>query len=186
MVIPMERALEANVRVEASPEFVAETLSNDPAGMLTGMPSPDTVAFLAEIAVDLGGGTTVAHEVDMAFARLSEDGPVRRFSLSWRAHDHQGALPAFHGDLKIHQEGNGSRLQVSGRYSVPLGPVGGFGDLLLGHRIACRSVQAFLEAAGARIDAALAQRDSSRSAAGIAPEDVTITVDDLHPELYLG
>ncbi len=107
----MERALEADVRVEASPELVAEILSSDPAGILTGMPSPDAEAFPAEITVDLGGGTSVAHEVDVAFARMSDDGAARRFSLSWRAHDHQGALPAFRGDLKVHQESNGSRLQ---------------------------------------------------------------------------
>ena len=183
----MERALEADVRVEASPELVAEILSRDSAGILTGMPSPDTVAFPAEIAVDLGGGTSVAHEVDVTFTRLSDDGAVRRFSLSWRAHDHQGALPAFRGDLTVHQESNGSRLQVSGRYSVPLGPVGGFGDLLLGHRIAGRSVQAFLDAAGARIDAALAQRRDSRGpVAGPPTENVTMTVEEVHTELYLG
>ena len=182
----MERALEADVRVEASPELVVEILSSDPAGILTGMPSPDTAAFPAEIAVDFGGGASVAHEVDVAFARLPDEGAVRRFSLAWRAHDHQGALPAFRGDLKVHQESNGSRLQVSGRYSVPLGPVGGFGDLLLGHRIACRSVQAFLAAAGARIDAALAQRRDTRGAAGLGSENVTITVGDVHTELYLG
>jgi hypothetical protein len=183
----MERALEADVRIEASPDLVAEILASDPAGVLTGMPSPDTVAFPAEIAVDLGGGTSVAHEVDMAFARLSDEGAVRRFSLSWRAHDQQGALPTFRGDLNVHQESNGSRLQVSGRYSVPLGLVGGFGDLLLGHRIASRSVQAFLEAAGARIDAALAQRPDTRGcAAGLASDNETITVEDVRTELYLG
>ena len=32
----------------------------NPAGILTGMPSPDTGAFAAEIAVDLGGGTSLA------------------------------------------------------------------------------------------------------------------------------
>jgi hypothetical protein len=183
----MERALVAEVRVEASPELVAEILSSDPAGILTGMPSPDAVAFPAEIAVDLAGGTSVAHEVDMAFAPLSDDRAVRRFSLSWRAHDHQGALPAFRGTLEVHQESSGCRLQLSGRYSVPLGPVGRFGDLLVGHRIASRSVQTFLEAAGARIDATLAQRRGTHgSAADLASENVTITVEDLHTELYLG
>ena len=179
----MERALEADVRVEASPELVAEILSSDPAGILTGMPSPDAVAFPAEIAVDLGGGTSVAHEVDAAFARLSDEGEVSRFSLSWRAHDHQSALPAFRGELEVHQESNGCRLQLSGRYSVPLGPVGRFGDLLVGRRIARRSVQAFLDAAGGRIDAEHAR---SRDAARPPTENVTVTVEDVHTELYLG
>src|SRR5437879_4080817 len=146
---PMERALAASVRIEAGPEPVIEILSSDPAGILTGMPSANTGAFAAAIAVDLGGGTSLAHEVDMAFGRLPDDGPVGRFGLSWRPHDHQGALPAFGGDLEVHPDGNGSRLQLSGHYSLPLGPVGGFGDRLLGHRIARHSVKDFLEAAGA-------------------------------------
>lgn len=183
----MERAIEASVRVKASPEFVVEILSSDPAGILTGIPSRDTAAFPAEIAVDLGAGTSLAHEVDVAFARLADDGAVRRFALSWRAHDHQGALPAFGGDLRIHPEGNTCRLHVSGRYSVPLGPVGGFGDRLFGHRIARRSVQAFLESASARIDAALdQQRETHGSATGHAAENATITIEDVHTELYLG
>ena len=183
----MERGLEASVRIEAEPEPVIEILSRDPAGILTGMPSPDTGAFAAEIAVDLGGGTSLAHEVDVAFGRLPDDGAVGRFGLSWRARDHQGALPAFGGDLEVHPDGKGSRLRLSGHYSLPLGPVGVFGDRLLGHRIARRSVQAFLEAAGARIDAELAQkRDAGGPAAGPPTENATVTIEDVHTELYLG
>ena len=182
----MERALEASVRVEAGPEPVIEILSRDPAGILTGRPSPDTSAFAAELVVDLGGGTSLAHEVDVAFGRLPDDGPVSRFGLAWRAHDHQGALPAFGGDLEVHPDGKGSRLQLSGHYSLPLGPVGGFGDRLLGHRIAHRSVQSFLEAAGARIDAEIAQTRAAGSMAGPRTESVTVAIEDVHTELYLG
>jgi len=183
----MERALEASVRVEAEPEDVIEILSIDPAGILTGMPSPDTGAFAAEITVELSGGASLAHEVDVVFRRLPDDGPVGRFGLSWRAHDHQGALPAFGGALEVHPAGEGSRLQLSGHYSLPLGAVGGFGDRLLGHRIARHSVQAFLQAAGARIDAELAQKGhAGGSVVGPPTENVTVTIDDVHTELYLG
>ena len=183
----MERALEATVRVEAEPEPVIQILASDPAGILTGMPSPDTEAFAAEIAVELGGGTTLAHEVDVAFGRLPDDGVVGRFGLSWRAHDHQGALPTFGGDLEVHPDGKGSRLHLSGHYSLPFGPVGGLGDRLLGHRIAQRSIQSFLDAAGARIDAELAQkRAPDGSMARPATENMTVTIEDVHTELYLG
>jgi len=183
----MERPLEANVRVEAEPELVIVSLSSDPAGILTGMPSSDTGAFAAEIAVDLGGGASLAHEVDVAFGRLPDDGPVGRFALSWHAHDHQSALPAFGGDLEVHPDGGGSRLQLIGHYSLPLGPVGRFGDQLLGHRIARRSVQAFLDAAGARIDAELAQmRDAARFESRSPTENEIVTIEDVRTELYLG
>jgi hypothetical protein len=55
---------------------------------------------------------------------------------------------------------------------LPLGAVGAFGDRLLGHRLARRSVQGFLDAAAARIDAEVA--------------DATVSVGEPHPELYLG
>jgi hypothetical protein len=182
----MERALEASVQVEAGPEPIIEILSRDPAAILTGMPSPDSGAFAAEMAVDLGRGTSLAHEVDVAFGRLPDRGAVGRFALSWRAHDHQAALPAFGGDLEVHPDGKGSRLHLSGHYSLPLGSVGGFGDRLLGHRIVRRSVQAFLEEAGARIDAELARKRADVSETRPPTENVTITINDVHTELYLG
>ncbi len=184
----MERALEASVRVQAEPKLVVEILCSDPPGILTGRPARDTEAFAAELAVDLGGGVSLAHEVDVAFGRLPNDGAVGRFRLSWHAHDHQGALPTFEGHLEAHSEGSGSRLQLSGHYSLPLGPVGGFGDRLLGHRIARRSIQTFLEAAGARIDGELAhlKRRTEGPVANTPRESVTITMEDVHPELYLG
>lgn len=183
----MERALEASVRVEADPMLVVEILCSDPPGILTGRPAPDTEAFAAELAIDLGGGASLAHEVDVAFGRLPNDETLGRISLSWQAHDHQSALPTFEGHLEAHPEGIGSRLQLSGHYSLPLGLVGGFGDRLLGHRIARRSIQTFLEAAGARIDGELAHmKRRTKVVASPAPESVTITVEDVHPELYLG
>jgi hypothetical protein len=58
---------------------------------------------------------------------------------------------------------------------------------LLGHRIVRRSVQAFLEAAGARIDAELARkRDADVSETRPPTENVTVTINDVHTELYLG
>ncbi|MGH9041013.1 MAG: hypothetical protein ACRDZ3_12360 [Acidimicrobiia bacterium] len=183
----MDRALEGIVQVEASPERVIQILSRDPAGVLTGMPSDGRGVFVAEIAVDLGGGTSLVHEVDVVFGRRPDKGAVRRFGLSWRARDHQGAFPAFGGDLEVHPDGNGSRLRLSGRYSVPFGAVGAFGDRLLGHRVARRSIQGFLEAAAARIDAAVAPKlDAGVPVDHPRTADVPVTIDEVHSELYLG
>src|SRR5688572_7948271 len=49
----MERTLEEIARVAASPESVIGLLSTDPAAALTGMSSPDTRLFAAEMAVEL-------------------------------------------------------------------------------------------------------------------------------------
>lgn len=183
----MERALEGTVPVEAGPERVIQILSRDPAGVLTGMPSADQGAFVAEMAVELGGGTSLAHEVDVVFGRRPDEGAVGRFGLSWRARDHEGAFPVFEGDLEVHPDGDGSQLRLSGHYSLPLGAVGAFGDRLLGHRVARRSIQGFMEAAAARIDAALApEPEAGASVAPPRTADVTVTIDEVHPELYLG
>jgi hypothetical protein len=78
-------------------------------------------------------------------------------------------------------------LHLSGHYSVPLGAVGAFGDRLLGHRVARRSVQAFLEAAATRIDAKLSgEAENGESMIPPPTSEITVTIDEVHPELYLG
>lgn len=183
----MERALEGTIPVEAGPERVTQILSCNPADVLTGLPSVDQGAFVAEMTVELGGGTSLAHEVDVVFGRRPDAGAVGRFALSWRARDHEGAFPVFEGELEVHPDGHGSQLRLSGHYSLPLGPVGAFGDRLLGHRVARRSIHAFMEAAAARIDAAVAREaEAGASAARPPTADVTVTVDAVPSELYLG
>jgi hypothetical protein len=81
----MERTIEVTTRLEASAERVVEVLSTEPAGVLTGRASPNKESFAAEIAVEVGGGTSLAHEVVVVFGRLLEEGDVGRFGLSWRA-----------------------------------------------------------------------------------------------------
>jgi hypothetical protein len=168
----MQRSLEVSAPLTAGLELVVEILSRDPARVLTGTSAAGNEVFAAEIAVELGGGTSLAHEVDMVFDHRPDDGAVGHFGLSWRARDHQGAFPVFGGDLEVQPDGDGSRLRLCGHYSLPLGAVGAFGDRLLGHRLARRSVQGFLDAAAARIDAEVA--------------DATVSVGEPHPELYLG
>jgi hypothetical protein len=125
--------------------------------VLTGRASPNKESFAAEIAVEVGGGTSLAHEVDVVFGRLLEDEDVGRFGLSWRGREHEGLFPVFGGDLEVHPDGTGSVLRLAGHYTLPLGVVGAFGDGLVGHRFARRAIQGFVEAAAGRIEASLAR-----------------------------
>lgn len=150
----MERFVEATARVETSPERLTEILAGDPAGILTGSSSPSQDSFPAEIAVKLGGGTSLAQDVTVTFGPLPTTEGVTRFALSWRAVDHDSRFPVFGGDLEIHPEGTGAVLRLAGYYRPPLGPVGAFGDGLVGHRLARRALQRFLEAAATRVEAA--------------------------------
>jgi len=164
----METALDVTAQVSADPERVIHILSSDPAGVLTGMASVDDRAFVAEMAVEVGGGTSLVQEVDVVFGRQPNDDTVCRFGLSWRARDHQGAFPVFGGALEVHPDGTGSRLRLCGQYSVPLGAVGAFGDRLVGHRVARHSIQGLLDAAAARIDPALSQKPDTAHSLDLA------------------
>jgi hypothetical protein len=78
----VERAIEEVIQCDADPERVVEVFAHDPAGVLSGRSSTDTSAFVAEVAVPLGGGASLAHEVDVDFQRLPDsDALGRRTSL---------------------------------------------------------------------------------------------------------
>ncbi|MDQ3945789.1 MAG: hypothetical protein M3357_11675 [Actinomycetota bacterium] len=179
-----ERELEVIAHVAASPRFVISILVTEPAGVLTGTPSVDRERFVAELAVEIGGGTSFAHEVDVTFGPLPAERAPGRFAISWRARDHQGAFPVFVGHLDVEPDGNGSRLCLQGRYSLPLGAVGAAGDRLLGHRVARSSIRGLLQAAAGRIDA---MRVRERTEAPVFPRPADVAVIEHMPtELYLG
>ena len=180
----MERTIEGTARLEASAERAVEVLSTEPAGVLTGRPSPNKESFVAEIAVEVGGGTSLAHEVDVVFGQLRDEGGVGRFGLSWRAREHGGLFPLFGGDLEVHPDGTGSVLRLAGRYTLPLGVVGAVGDGLVGHRFARRALQGFVEAAAGRIEAALAHElVVSVPVSGPRPDLPPV---ETHSEMFLG
>jgi hypothetical protein len=85
----------------------------------------------------------------------------------------------------VHREGAGSRLRLAGHYSLPLGSVGAVGDRLGGHRVAERSVRAFLEAAAARVDAIIVREDGDALPA-TRTADIPVAVSGTRSELYLG
>lgn len=180
----MERTIEATTRLEASAERVVEVLSTEPAGVLTGRPSPNKESFEAEIAVEIGDGTSLAHEVDVVFGRLLDEGDVGRFGLSWRAREHEGLFPFFGGDLEVHPDGTGSVLRLAGHYTLPLGVVGALGDGLVGHRFARRAIQGFVEAAAGRIEAALAR--GLVTTVPVSGPRPGLTPEETHSEIFLG
>ncbi len=180
----MEKTIEATIRLEASAERVVEALSTEPAGVLTGRPSPNKESFVAEITVEVGGGTSLAHDVDVVFGRLLDEGDVGRFGLSWRACEHEELFPVFGGDLEVHPDGPGAVLRLAGHYTLPLGVVGAFGDGLVGHRFASRAIQGFVEAAAGRIEAALARELVTTVPVSDPRPDPT--PEETHSEIFLG
>ncbi len=54
-----------------------------------------------------------------------------------------------------------SRLTVRGIYTVPLGPVGRFGDGVIGRRLARQSLIAFVEGLAGRLDREAGRREAA-------------------------
>jgi hypothetical protein len=67
-------------------------------------------------------------------------------------------------------------LVLSGSYRPPFGPVGVFGDGLVGHRVARQSLASFLSELAARIER---QARSSVPAAGVLPASYPPDLRDL-------
>jgi hypothetical protein len=118
---------------------------------------------------------------------LSDEGGVGRFGLSWQASEHEGAFPAFGGDLEVHPDGTGTILRLTGHYRPPLGAVGAFGDGLVGHRLARRALQDFLESVARHLQAALAaELVAAVPAAGRESHSARPEEQGAGSELYLG
>lgn len=176
----MDRTIEVVTHLETTPERIIGLLAADPARILTGTASPDHGDFVARIDVEVGGGTSLSQEVDVVFGRLPSEAGVARFGLSWRARSHEHLFPVFGGDLEVHPDEGGSRLRLAGYYSLPLGALGVFGDGLLGHRIARRALQDFLDDAASRVAGADDDLLGARSGAGPRREGTP------RSELYIG
>ena len=78
--------------------------------------------------------------------------------LRWRSQRHPTIFPVMEADLVAHPLVAGSsELVLAGRYRPPLGSLGLVADLLMGHRVAQSTAEAFIDELSQAIEAALAQ-----------------------------
>jgi hypothetical protein len=105
------------------------------------------------LAVGPGSGGVVSKEVEVELGGVVTDGGVTTLPLRWRATGPDRLFPIFDGVLEARGESlDASRLTVRGTYTVPLGPVGRFGDGVIGRRLARQSLSAFVEGVAQRLD----------------------------------
>ena len=160
----MERTIEATTVVPAVPARVAAVLADDPGAVLASARTPEerrAGRFRTRLSVDLGGGTRLQQEVEIEVGpavRAGEGGVA--LPVAWHSVAHDRLLPSFRGELGAVPDRGGTALRLAGTYVVPLGALGRFGDGVLGRRLARRSVVAFLEDAGRRLDAEVDRRIS--------------------------
>ena len=153
-IVPMERAIEATTTVSAAHARAREILMDDPGAVLCETCSAEdrrARRFLAQLAVDIGGGASVHQEVEI---RLGAPGPDAGLTLplTWRATGHAALYPTFEGVLAASPHRVGTRLTLTGRYRLPLGAFGRFGDAVAGHKLASASLTAFLDGVARRLE----------------------------------
>ncbi len=74
------------------------------------------------------------------------DKPVTRLNFGWAAAKHPGLFPAMAATLSIFAlSPTETQLELAGRYTPPMGPLGKVLDAALGHRLAEGSVNRFIQ-----------------------------------------
>ena len=146
----MERTITAAATISVPAERVRDLLAADPCTALGGCAAP-TMSLRVRV-----GATEVDQEVRPRLGMLDVEGDTTELPLSWEAVSHRALLPRFDGVLRTTPSGCGdTTVALCGRYTVPLGPVGRFGDGVLGHRLARRSLDALVEEIAGRLVLAL-------------------------------
>ena len=166
----MKRGIEASTTVQAPFERVRQMLSEDPAVVMGAdvRPGGDRDGrFRSELGVELPTGGAIRKAVDIEVgaldpAAVGSSGAAAAMPLSWQASGHDRLFPVFEGHLRISHAGEGAtRLLVHGVYIVPLGPVGRFGDGLIGRRLARQSLTSFVADAARRLDTEVHRRTAT-------------------------
>lgn len=165
----MERAIEATILVDAPLDAVGGLL-RDP---LAAIGTPATLTS------DVGTGPTVHRDVMLTLGPATRSGDAVTVPVGWRAAAHETLFPAFEGELTAERSGAGTRLRLTGIYTVPLGALGRFGDGVLGRRVAHESVRNWLAGVARRLDGAVADGEAG-------PDHEVDLVEPTHSELYIG
>ena len=162
----VKRAIHATTALEVSFDQVSRALSDDPASVVVDerveQPDDDGDHLRSELGVAVGATAfRQAVDIDVGDLRVTDTDAV--LPLRWRASGRDRLFPVFDGRLEATPDtaGAGTVLSVVGVYTVPLGPVGRFGDGLIGRRLARQSLTAFLEDAAARIESDVHRRTTS-------------------------
>lgn len=165
----MERAVEATADLRASVSEVADLLHTGPGRFLSDHDRLDDLpagTIRTTVTAPVGGGTTVTQDVTIELdGAIGDEGSVSA-PLRWTADAHERVLPSFSGTLAVSDvpaAGSGTRLTIGGTYEVPLGPVGTFGDALVGHRVARRTLGDLARVLAHRLDAEADRRRGSVS-----------------------
>jgi hypothetical protein len=106
------------------------------------------VVAASPMSLGVGG---VRREVVVTIDEVLVSADRAALPIEWHAADHARLFPTSLGELLAEPSVAGTRLTLNGTYWVPLGPVGRFGEGVVGHRIAREAVRTALDTFAQRL-----------------------------------
>lgn len=181
----MKREVEASTELRSPFERARDVLVADPGSVVADCVTSEERRerrVQTALAVDIGGGG-LHHSVTVEFGPLRATEDSVTLAVCWHAVGHDRLLPSFEGELEVRQDGTGSVLTLRGTYTVPLGPLGRFGDGIAGRRLARQSLRAFVERAARRLDSHV---DRTLDAAPWHPDTYPVSLREVGAENFFG
>lgn len=182
----MKRDIEASTNIRAPIERAHDVLIADPGCVVAERCSPEERQerrFHTTLRVEIGAGGGLHQEVVIELGPIRSTDDTVAVSLRWHAAGRDRLFPTFEGELEASRDSPGSCLELHGTYTVPLGPLGRFGDGIAGRRLARRSLSALLEQAARRLDAEVDRRMDS---VAWHPAPYPVTLREVGSENYIG
>ncbi|MBO0686443.1 MAG: hypothetical protein J2P45_25120, partial [Candidatus Dormibacteraeota bacterium] len=128
---------------------------------------PEPVAQLAgdrsfEMPVGPGApAALISKRVELDVGPVAQTGDWLTIPVSWRATGPSELFPTFDGELRLEPVDRAAcRLEISGNYEPPLGPVGREIDAALMHNVAQGTIRNFVEKVAARVSNLAADRSA--------------------------
>jgi hypothetical protein len=160
----MNRSVEATASSPVAFGRARKVLLDEPGSVFSDAHTAEETRerrFRTGLSVDIGAGASVHQMVTVHLGIPQSVSGGFVVPVEWEATGREQLLPSFTGDLEVLAAPPGVRLRLYGSYTVPLGAVGRFGDGVIGHRLARRSLNTLVERLVWRLESEVRQRAGS-------------------------
>ena len=163
----MEREIQVSTTLRAPLSTASRVLREDPGAVFspTSSSAEDRRQrrFTLTMSAPVASGAGLGHDIEVRVGTTAVAQDEVRVPLDWEPVGHERLVPSFHGVMTMRAAGAGrTSIELSGAYEVPLGPVGRFGDAVVGRRVARESVSRLLAHLAGNLDREVDRRTESR------------------------